>query len=56
MPGWIVQTYAIVPALVGLKVKVPPCPKSLLLKVAPDCAVTLWSTPSSLTQRTVWPT
>src|SRR3954451_18793846 len=45
-----------VPALVGLNVNVPPCPKSLLLNDAPDSAVTLWSTPSSLTHFTVWPT
>ena len=41
MPGWIVHTYLIVPALSGVNENVPPLPKSLDLKSAPDWAVTL---------------
>jgi hypothetical protein len=41
MPGWIVHTYLIVPALSGVNENVPPLPKLLDLKSAPDWAVTL---------------
>src|SRR4051812_47785852 len=56
MPEWIVHTYWIVPALVAVNSNEPPLPKSLDLKSAPDCAVTLWSVVSSLTHLTFWPT
>src|SRR5919204_385071 len=56
MPGCSVHTYLIVPALSGVNSNDPPLPKFLDLKSAPESAVTLWSTESSLTHLTFWPT
>src|SRR5205809_7388146 len=53
MPGWIVQTYEIVPAFVGVYEKLWPLPKVWDLIGPP---VTLCGALSSLTQVTFWPT
>ena len=46
------QTYLIVPALVGVNENVAPLPKLSDLMLSPDWEVTLWSTESSLVQVT----
>src|SRR5919201_2777896 len=56
MPGCSVHTYLIVPALSGVNSNDPPLPKLSDLKSAPESAVTLWSTESSLTHLTFSPT
>ena len=52
IPGWMVHTYLIVPAFVGVNENVAPLPKLSDLMLSPDWDVTLWSTESSLVQVT----
>src|SRR3954471_10761047 len=56
MPGCSVHSYLISPALVGVKENFPPLPNWSEEKSAPESALTSWSTESSLTQVTFWPT
>ncbi len=56
IPGWSVHTYSIVPAALGVNEKRPPFPYVSEAKSAPSSAFTSWSTESSLTHVTRWPT
>src|SRR4051812_3466722 len=56
MPGCSVHSYLISPALPGVNENFPPLPNWSEAKSAPESALTSWSTESSLTQVTFWPT
>ena len=50
------HVYLMVPGFVGVNENVEPCPTLLDLKLAPDCAITLWSRLSLFVQTTFSPT